>query len=149
MSKKAFTLVEMAIVLVIIGILSAMVFSNIGGFGKKARDQKRASDLQKAYAILTAYFNANGTLPSPGNNKKFREVTELRDIKPPLSGEDYYYNNTTTAVNKGYLAACFESGIGGNTIANNLANYLGAATSCDDSFSCPGGSECQAYEISF
>jgi prepilin-type N-terminal cleavage/methylation domain-containing protein len=43
MNKKAFTLVEMAIVLVIIGILAGLTISNLAGFGKKGRDQRRAS----------------------------------------------------------------------------------------------------------
>lgn len=153
MNKKAFTLVEMAIVLVIIGVLAAMVVSNIGGFGKKARDQKRATDLQKAYTILAGYFGNNGLLPSPGTNKKFSEVAELSQIKAPLSGEEYYYN-TSSDVNKAYLGACFELGNSAGTPAYNLLQAFGVSnfascTNIGSNLACPGGSSVSCYEVSF
>lgn len=108
MNKKGFTLVEMAIVLVIIGVLAALTVSNIGGFGKKARDQRRINDLLKISSAVINYFNSKGFLPSPTDTNKvpFSELG-MTPINDPV-GWPYYY--TTSSALKFYLTSCVESG---------------------------------------
>jgi prepilin-type N-terminal cleavage/methylation domain-containing protein len=108
MNKKAFTLVEMAIVLVIIGILAGLTISNLAGFGKKGRDQRRATDLLRLSADLITYFNAKGSFPTPKSDYTLPDT--FTNYKDPISGWNYYYS-TSSLANEVYLGACFEAGL--------------------------------------
>jgi prepilin-type N-terminal cleavage/methylation domain-containing protein len=143
MNKKAFTLVEMAIVLVIIGILAGLTISNLGGFGKKGRDQRRLADLLRLSADLIAYYNTNGNFPEPASGTSKAIPTDKEPFskyKDPLSGFNYFYN-TSTNVNVAYLGGCFEDYTSTSLAAQNKdivdCNTPFSATS---SMSCPSGS---------
>ena len=111
MNKKAFTLVEMAIVLVIIGILAWLTISNLAGFGTKGRDQRRATDLLRLSADLITHFNANGSFPTPKNDYTLPDAPSFfTNYKDPISGWNYYYS-TSSLANEVYLGACFEAGL--------------------------------------
>jgi general secretion pathway protein G len=61
--KKAFTLVEMLIVVIIIGILISALLPKITGAQAKARDTARQTSLSQISTALTMYFNDNGEYP--------------------------------------------------------------------------------------
>lgn len=60
LKKKAFTLVEMLIVVVIIGILAAALIPRLTGAQSKARDAARKWNLNQISTALTQYFNDKG-----------------------------------------------------------------------------------------
>lgn len=62
-----FTLVELLIVIMVIGILSALVLSSINseGIRGKSRDGQRAADLKKIQAALELYFVDHRGYPQP------------------------------------------------------------------------------------
>ena len=64
-SKKGFTLIELMIVIVLIGILSGVVLNviNVRGIRAKARDAQRAADLKKVQTALELYFADNRSYP--------------------------------------------------------------------------------------
>jgi prepilin-type N-terminal cleavage/methylation domain-containing protein len=64
-SKKGFTLIELMIVIVLIGILSGVVLNviNVRGIRSKARDAQRAADLKKVQTALELYFADNRSYP--------------------------------------------------------------------------------------
>jgi prepilin-type N-terminal cleavage/methylation domain-containing protein len=64
MNKKAFTLVELAVVLLVIGILAGLLLRNLGGFTASARDQRRIGDLRNVSAYITNYYARQGKYPT-------------------------------------------------------------------------------------
>lgn len=58
-----FTLVEILIVVVIIGILSTAVLPKLTGYLEKTRDIKRQADLQNIATAILSYKNHNGYFP--------------------------------------------------------------------------------------
>lgn len=64
--KKAFTLVEMLIVIVIIGILAAALIPRLTGVQSRARDVARTADIQQISTALTTYQLDNGYYPTTG-----------------------------------------------------------------------------------
>lgn len=66
-SKKGFTLIELAVSISIIGILSAVVLSGVSGARKSARVAQRVSDIKKVQAALDLYYARNKSYPSTGS----------------------------------------------------------------------------------
>lgn len=63
-TKKAFTLIEMLIVIVIIGILAAALIPRLLSVQGRARDTKRKADLQQIGSALAIYKIDNATFPT-------------------------------------------------------------------------------------
>lgn len=68
--KKAFTLVEMLIVIVIIGILAAALIPRLTGTQARARDTARKADLQQLGTALATWSLDYGTYPVSWWNSK-------------------------------------------------------------------------------
>lgn len=63
--NKAFTLIEMLVVVSLIGILAALALVSFGGAQKQARDTTRKSDLKQYQNALEIYGNlTSGIYPS-------------------------------------------------------------------------------------
>jgi prepilin-type N-terminal cleavage/methylation domain-containing protein len=67
--NKGFTIVELLIVIVVIGILALLVITTYSGIQAKARNTKRTSDLKSLQTKLEAYINDNGHYPSLADMK--------------------------------------------------------------------------------
>lgn len=106
--KKAFTLLEMLVVIGIIAILVSLGFASYSTIQKKARDAKRQGDLKAAQQIMEQCYSVNSfayptisgtgtitaTCPAPNTSITF-------SIKDPLDTGTYRYtygqNYTITA----------------------------------------------------
>lgn len=58
--QSGFTIVELLIVIVVIGILAALVITTFSGIQQKARDTKRQTDIRALHSQLEAFFAQNG-----------------------------------------------------------------------------------------
>ena len=63
-SSRAFTLVELLIVLAIIGLLSSVVLSSTSVSRTKARDMRRIGDLKEIQLALAIYYDVNKLYPA-------------------------------------------------------------------------------------
>lgn len=77
-SSKGFTLIELLVVIFIIGILVALLLSNILGARQRAEDVQRKSDLQQFKKALTLYYSGNQAYPVlPAIGSQFAQGTTI------------------------------------------------------------------------
>jgi general secretion pathway protein G len=117
--KKGFTLIEMAVVLLIIGILAGIVLRNIGGQSIQARDTKRIADIRILSNYLAQYLAKQGQFPSLSDtsvswsnlNTAFSNAGIFVNLPKPPAGEPYVYytcNDGVSFVNHFILRARLE-----------------------------------------
>lgn len=105
-SKKAYTLIEMLMVVAIIGVLASSILIGLGSARSKARDARRITDLKSTQTALELYYSKYGVYPSktPGNDEiwSWEELSEIltsdeTDIKiskipkDPTNNDEYKY----------------------------------------------------------
>jgi len=66
-ASSGFTIVELLIVIVVIGILAALVVTTYNGIQQKARDTERKTDINALHGQIEAYQAQNGKYPTLGN----------------------------------------------------------------------------------
>ncbi|MDB5185061.1 MAG: ral secretion pathway protein [Candidatus Saccharibacteria bacterium] len=69
--QSGFTIVELLIVIVVIGILAAIVITTYAGIQSKGRNTKRTTDIGAIQQKLEAYYAENGNYPSLANMNDF------------------------------------------------------------------------------
>ncbi len=128
--EKGFTIVELLIVIVVIGILAALVVTTFSGIQKKARDSERQTDIKAVHSQLEAYFAQNGRYPTNANldddtfvgaSLKGLDLTALADPK----GSD---NNVAAAA------------------AANVYSYVETPAGCDND-AATATADCDAYTL--
>lgn len=62
--ESGFTIVELLIVIVVIGILAALVLNTFQGVQARARDTERTTDINAVHTHLEVYYNDNAYYPS-------------------------------------------------------------------------------------
>lgn len=62
-AQSGFTIVELLIVIVVIGILAALVLNTFQGVQARARDTERKTDINAIHTHLEVYYNDNGNYP--------------------------------------------------------------------------------------
>jgi prepilin-type N-terminal cleavage/methylation domain-containing protein len=88
LKQKAFTLVELLVVIAVIGILSAVVVISTNSAKAKARDAIRISDLKGISQALEMYFQANDAYPCPAVGCDRNGYLIMTTLKPYLA--EYY-----------------------------------------------------------
>lgn len=68
--SRGFTIVELLIVIVVIGILAALVIVTYNGIQQKARDTERKTDIKALQGHLEAYW---------ADNAKYPTLTDIND----------------------------------------------------------------------
>ena len=92
--RGGFTIVELLIVIVVIGILAALVIVTYNGIQQKARDTERKTDIKALQGHLEAYWADNAKYPTlaqandstfRSNNFKGLDLASFADPKNPTS----------------------------------------------------------------
>lgn len=135
-NQSGFTIVELLIVIVVIGILAALVITTFTGIQKKARDTERQTDIKAIHGQLEAYYAEQGKYPTLANmndatwradNVKGLDLDALKDPRGTAStlvdsvqadayayeveaSDDTACDNSTKDCAKYVLTATLESG---------------------------------------
>ena len=80
--QKGFTIVELLIVIVVIGILAAFVLNTFTGVQKRARDTDRQNDIRTLSTQLEAYYSTKGYYP------QYSQMNTSTKVKALLPGID-------------------------------------------------------------
>lgn len=82
-ASRGFTVVELLIVVVVIGILAALVLVTYNGIHQRDRDKKRKDDIDIIYSKLESYQAQNGIYPTLANiNDSPWRSTNMKDLDP-------------------------------------------------------------------
>lgn len=133
--QSGFTIVELLIVIVVIGILATLVIVTFTGIQQKARDSQRQTDIQALDSHLESYYAQNGSYPSLAvltstgwiaANMKGLDPAALVDPK----GGSLAATSSATAYGYAPLAggsACTDTG-SGTTATSNCDSFTLTAT---------------------
>ena len=103
--QGGFTLLELLIVIVIIGILALLIVPNVVSAPKKSRDAKRKTDLKAIRDKVEEYFVDNGAYPAT-----LGDVTGFTAPDDPKNVSPHVYTYTPANSNTTYtLTACLEN----------------------------------------
>jgi prepilin-type N-terminal cleavage/methylation domain-containing protein len=124
---SGFTIVELLIVIVVIGILAALVITTYNGIQQKARDTERKTDVNAVHGQVEAYNAQNGKYPTLANvndatfrsaNMKGLDAAALADPK-----------------NAGSQQLC-------GTVGSGCYAYVTSPTGCDNT-----ATDCTSYVL--
>lgn len=127
-NKKGFTIVELLIVIVVIGILAALVIVTFAGIQQRARNTERETDIKAIHGHLETFFADNGYYPS------LADINSGAAAMPGLDREALIPPNSSTTT----LAA---------SAGGNPEQYGYAATASGGGSCAAAGNECADYTL--
>lgn len=125
--QHGFTIVELLIVIVVIGILAALVVTTFTGIQQKARNTERQTDIKAVHGQLEAYYAQNGSYPHRDqvNDSSWRS-TNMKGLDPEAlkdpKGSAQTLGAAVSSTQYGYAV----TGTGGaacTTAANDCVEY--------------------------
>ncbi len=94
MNQKGFTIIELLVVIVIIGILVALTLPNLFSAQARGRDTDRKNELKNVQTKLETYFNDNGSYPADEDALDDADVTAEEMYGPKgAANDDYVYTS--------------------------------------------------------
>ena len=134
--QSGFTIVELLIVIVVIGILMTLVIVTFTGIQQKARNTKRTNDIKIFHSQVEAYFAQNAKYPSLSQiNDSTWRGTNLKGIDPDTFKEPRWTN----------AAACTSNGtpILAAAVSDTCYGYTVTPANCDNA----AGGDCTGYTL--
>ena len=124
--ESGFTLLELLIVIVIIGILALLIIPNITSAPKKARDTQRKTDIRAIQKGLEEYFVSNNVYPAALTDLTTGTAPILKTVPTdPKNASPFVYTYTPANSNTTYVVTgCLENG------ADNGTGTSAASGSC-------------------
>lgn len=120
LNQKGFTIVELLIVIIVIGILATLVLVTFTGIQQSARNTQRQTDIKAVASHLETYNAKNSYYPEQSDlNTAAFISTELkgldkestRDPKAGTAATDYQFADTATSQKYGYVATTDLDGV--------------------------------------
>jgi len=122
--NKGFTIVELLIVIVVIGILALLVITTYSGIQQKARNTKRQTDVAAIQTQLEAFYQTSGYYPNLTDmNSASWLSTNMKSLDQNALIDPSNASNSKTLV-----------------AAPTAKSYSYAATQADGTTSCDGAS---------
>ena len=161
MKNRAFTLVELMVVISIIAILSGIILTNLSSSKGKARDAKRISDMGQIQLALELYFDRCKQYPNvpPGPITNPQNISNgcpaginlasyISQIpQPSLSASEYLYNYFVDGSKRDYVMftkleypndVLKDSILEGNVTNPDLQDYVAGVCTSGSLFYCLG-----------
>ena len=67
LKQRGFTIIELLIVIIVIGILALLVYTSFNNVTRDARNRERETDIKAIHSSLEAYYAQNGNYPTLAN----------------------------------------------------------------------------------
>ncbi len=133
--QQGFTIVELLIVIIVIGILAALVLVTFTGVQQKARNTERQTDVKAIASHLEVYNAQNGFYPTFAN---------MNDQGPPT-----WVSSNLKGLDKEALRD--PKGSLYTLAASSTTNQYGYAPTKDDGSSCDNtaGNECTKFTLTY
>ena len=136
-ANSGFTIVEIAVVLAVIGVITAMIAITFNQTQKSARDDRITADITALKRAVVSYYNDNGSYPtcsSPGtctvqsiSSRLNRYMNSVPTNDP--SGRNYEYASSTQPDQYG-LAVFYQSGSQCKTGSKMTMSWWGSLPDC-------------------
>ncbi|MBI2465333.1 type II secretion system protein [Candidatus Shapirobacteria bacterium] len=135
-NQKGFTLIELIVTMTIVAVLTTVAMISFGGTNKRARDGRRASDIQKIAIALEMARQVGGTYPvaSGGQAPDLVNGQYLQKWPDDPSGYIYYYQRPT---NYTYSLSSYMEDLGSTNGTGSYGNNCDAPGNCNYQVSNP------------
>jgi type II secretion system protein G len=140
-SQNGFTIVELLIVIVVIGILAAITIVAYNGAQQRARDASRTAAVKNVMKALELYRVDNGVYPSVGTDGTGYALSTLSTAlvptymkaipsDPNTSGTNYQYVRSTAASGAYGIRISYEAKTACHDGVNNTSQGWWSLTAC-------------------
>jgi len=126
--QSGFTIVELLIVIVVIGILAGLVITTFSGIQQKARDTERETDIKAIHGQIEAFWAQKGYYPSLADMNNRTATTGFVAVN--LKGLDAgaFQDPKATGTNPNYLVATITA----DRYLYAVTNSAGTSCEADD-----------------
>ena len=131
--QQGFTIVELLIVIVVIGILAALVITTFTGIQQRARNTERETDIKAIHGQVEAYFAQEGRYPTLANLND-QSTGGFLDTSMKGLDNDALYDPRGDDTDTTPLAAA---------AAADIYSYVATPTGCDNG----AGGDCVGYTL--
>lgn len=132
--EQGFTIVELLIVIVVIGILAAIVITTYSGIQAKARNAKRETDIQSLQTQIEAFYSQNQYYPSLTDmNSSAWRATNMKSLDASAMQDPSWSSSNTACTVSGAptLLTTSQSGCYGYAPTASGASCEAADTTCN------------------
>jgi prepilin-type N-terminal cleavage/methylation domain-containing protein len=100
--RKAFTIIEVVLVLAIAGLIFLMVFIALPALQRSQRNTRRRQDISRIATAVTDYQANNNSLPFPKSGRQSKNNVDNTFVEKYISGGACTKTNTTSTGNLYY-----------------------------------------------
>jgi len=145
MKCKGFTIIELAIVIAIMGILLVLGVVNLGGSQINARDSERKADVESIVLHLDAFYDSGmDTSTSTGRYPSTAFITNLANVKKFLRDID---TKSLTAPNVSDPMTTFKAATTNNVQNPSISEYIYQPLKKDNTLCKNETEECRKFKI--